>query len=242
MLFKKFKSKGLQELENAYLSVRKKEERIYTDEHVLLLPEISKDHSQYKEWQIRKDSLNQILKYLDQQSTVKKVLDLGCGNGWMSNALQQNGFETVGVDINLLELEQAARLFPNCNFYECDIFDDSSDLQQVDLVIISAALQYFEQPIKLIEKIKSTLLNKNGQIIIADTKFYKTEEIKAACLRSQKYYQSLEANDMIGHYFHHNVEILQQLNASIISNNSTFEKIIKRIKGINNPFNLYVIK
>lgn len=242
MLYRNSKSVNLQDVEKAYLKVRAKEERIYSDEQVKRLPEISKTHSQYNEWQIRKDSLKKIVECIGQQSTAKRVLDLGCGNGWMSNAIQQKGYDVVGVDINQLELEQAARLFPHCTFYERDIFDDTTDFHQFDVIVISAALQYFQQPLKLIKKLKEELLVNNGQILIADTKFYKTEEIGAARMRSENYYHSLQVDDMVHHYFHHNVEILHQMNAQVVRNNSNFETLINRFKGIRNPFKLYSIK
>ena len=95
-------------LEAAYIDVRKKEERIYSDEQLLKLPEIDKNHRHFKEWMYRRDSLQNLLAYLSKKP-FKKLMDLGCGNGWMSNSLSRNGFEVVGVDVNLTELEQIGR-------------------------------------------------------------------------------------------------------------------------------------
>ncbi|MEY3421011.1 MAG: hypothetical protein RIR48_1300 [Bacteroidota bacterium] len=241
MLYRKPKSAYLQKVEKAYLTVRTKEGRVYTDDQVLQLPNISKSHHQYKEWLIRKDSLYKILTVLNKQPQVKRILDLGCGNGWMCNALNKNGFEVVGMDINQLELEQAARLFPQCTFYERDILEDNSDLNPFDAIIISAAFQYFKEPQQLIEKLKNNLLNKDGFILIADTKFYTSMEFEAAQLRTEHYYHQMEVSEMIEHYYHHNVNILTKINARIVRNSSIFGTIFNRITGIKNPFNLYKI-
>jgi SAM-dependent methyltransferase len=241
MLYRKTKSTYLQSVESAYLSVRTKEGRVYTDDQVLLVQELSKSHPQHKEWMIRKDSLKKIINVLKDNPKVNRILDLGCGNGWMSNSLNKAGYEVVGLDINRLELEQAARLFTNCTFFEGDVFDDVTDLQFFDAIIISAALQYFKDPILLIEHLKKNLLNQNGFIVIADTKFYKMQDVKSAQLRTQTYYQQMQISEMTSHYFHHQIDILNQLNASVIKSKSIFAEVRDRLKGIKNPFKLYKI-
>jgi SAM-dependent methyltransferase len=241
MLYRRTKSAHLQDLETTYLSVREKEERIYSDDQVLILPKISRSHAQYKEWLIRQNSLGRICSFILKHPRVKRILDLGCGNGWMCNALNNRGYAVVGIDVNGLELEQAARLFPNCSFYERDIFEDNADLGTFDVIIISAALQYFKEPVQLIELLKRNLLDKDGFILIADTKFYSPEEVESAQLRTQHYYQSLQENEMTSYYFHHSTTLLKQINSHMVKNPRIFESLYYLFRGIKNPFNLYVI-
>ncbi|MEI9943398.1 MAG: hypothetical protein WDN26_04190 [Chitinophagaceae bacterium] len=40
-----------------YLTLREKEGRLYSDEEVLLLPDIKSFHPYYKEWQMRKKNI-----------------------------------------------------------------------------------------------------------------------------------------------------------------------------------------
>ena len=98
---------------NVYIKVRKKEQRILSDIEVVLLP-----HLGSKEWRLRKKSTNRFLAYLTSKKTSQKILDIGCGNGWFSNAMAQvsEKNKVTGLDINIEELEQAARVFKKENF------------------------------------------------------------------------------------------------------------------------------
>lgn len=241
MLIRNPKSNVLLQQERAYLEVRKKEARLYPDEVVHQLPEIDAAHDHCSEWQIRKQTLNQILQFVQAHPEIFRVLDLGCGNGWMSNALQQSGLEVVGVDINAHELEQASRLFPEVSFYELDILGDVSLLGRFDLVIISAALQYFEFPDPLIQKIQLELLHPYGYLLIADTHFYSEEERASAKKRSQHYYSKLDSNEMSKHYFHHEFSLLNKWKATPIFQKTIFQRLYARLRRKHHPFQLYLI-
>lgn len=97
--------------ENLYMELRRKENRLYGDEIVANLPEISRDHSQYFEWAVRKKSLHQLVNYL-QKKKPNSILEIGCGNGWLSHQLAKLlPAEICAVDVNETELRQAAYLF-----------------------------------------------------------------------------------------------------------------------------------
>lgn len=42
---------------------------------------------------------------------VKRVLDLGCGDGWTTNELIRRGYEVQGITVNPLEIEHAKRVY-----------------------------------------------------------------------------------------------------------------------------------
>src|ERR1700739_235600 len=94
-----------------YIRLRKKEERIYTDAEVSKLPDISASHIHYKEWLIRKQSCNKLFKYLKKKSKKQNILEIGCGNGWLSAKLASvTSGDVTGIDINTEEIEQASRV------------------------------------------------------------------------------------------------------------------------------------
>jgi protein-L-isoaspartate O-methyltransferase len=44
-------------------------------------------HRHYHEWQIRKASSNRLVKYLAKKQKILEILEVGCGNGWLSAKL-----------------------------------------------------------------------------------------------------------------------------------------------------------
>src|SRR4051794_33766657 len=99
-----------------YLSLRKKEGRLYTDEEVARLPHVVKNASLKKEWAIRSASCQRLIKYLAGKKTKLSILEIGCGNGWLSNQLAAvTKTQVLGLDVNQTELAQAQRVFSKPN-------------------------------------------------------------------------------------------------------------------------------
>jgi 2-polyprenyl-3-methyl-5-hydroxy-6-metoxy-1,4-benzoquinol methylase len=87
--------------EPVYISVREKEGRTYTDAELLRLPDIEKDHPHYIEWQLREESYGRLKKYLAKKISPMKILEVGCGNGWLSQRLSSlHAAAITGIDIN----------------------------------------------------------------------------------------------------------------------------------------------
>src|ERR1700749_4063432 len=90
-----------------YAGLRKKQGRTYSDTEVLSLPSIHSSHTFYKEWMVRKRSCKKLLRYIRKKGGVQNILEVGCGNGWLSAQLATNTNATViGLDINDIELQQ----------------------------------------------------------------------------------------------------------------------------------------
>src|SRR6187549_921819 len=87
--------------ERKYTTLRFKEKRMYSDEEVRHLPFIAREHPHYHEWVLRKRSCHRLVKYLEQKKTPLKILEIGCGNGWLSNQIIKiPGTVVIGSDIN----------------------------------------------------------------------------------------------------------------------------------------------
>src|SRR5690242_8456146 len=102
-----FYQKGLNRstpFEEDYLEIREKENRIYADDVVQVLPAVRADHPLANEWAARKASLKKVIEILRQRNH-GSILELGCGNGWLSNNLAVSlKTEICGLDINETEL------------------------------------------------------------------------------------------------------------------------------------------
>jgi len=185
-----------------YLRVREKEGRLYLDDVVAHLPYISDEHPLANEWRARATSASRLTKYLSRQHKSLSILELGCGNGWLSNLLSKAGHRVVGVDQNLHELKQATRVFSNPSFLSANIFSAPFALETFDVILLASVIQYFHDLPALINAL-SQHLKPDGEIHIMDSPLYADDEISNAIQRSQEYYSSLGFPEMAGQYFHH---------------------------------------
>lgn len=205
--------------EDIYLDVREKEGRIYPDEIVKSLPDISKDHVHYNEWKVRKKSSAELIKYFSGFSG-KNILDLGCGNGWLSNLISSKTENFVfAVDLNERELKQGAGIFagnPRLKFIYGNIFEDILPAGEFDFIIIASAVQYFEDLNSLLKRLFHFILP-TGEIHIIDSNFYNQQELSAAGLRTGRYYKSLSTPEMISFYHHHSWNELDDFKYKIIN-------------------------
>src|SRR5690348_1058332 len=75
--------------EKKYIQVRALESRLYTDDELVRLPEIAPSHPRYKEWQGRSQSCRRLIRYLSRRKTDLDILEIGCGNGWLTHQLAE---------------------------------------------------------------------------------------------------------------------------------------------------------
>jgi len=222
--------------EENYLAALDREKRLYSDEELLQLPSIAEQHPHYREWKLRKESADRLKKYLSALDRPLKILELGSGNGWLSHFLATiPGSELTGVDINLAEFIQAQRVFhqrPNLNFVHGDIQSPAIASQTFDCILFAASLQYFSSPRDIISY-SLQKLNKNGELHILDTNFYKKEEIGPAKKRTAGYFNSLGVPELTGFYFHHSLDELDPFAYTILYQPSFFNRHILQYK---NPF------
>lgn len=224
------------EKEALYLEVRRREDRVLKDEVVKSLPLVSKSSLYAKEWNWRKRSFQRFMASLPKGSPLR-ILDLGCGNGWMANRLAENPrWAVFAVDLNQEELEQGARLFgrSNLKFYYADILEDKFPEQPFDIILLAASVQYFPDLQRLIVCLRKQLAP-NGQIHLLDSPCYGSrEEQMAAKQRTVNYYQTIGAPEMAAFYHHHLWADVKAL-GGIDLNNTLWTKVLQKF-GWLSPF------
>ncbi len=200
-----------QEKEAAYLRARRLEGRVLNDDEVARLPHLPFAFCRLpleKEWRWRRRSFQRLQKYLRKKYAQRplRILDLGCGNGWMANRLaEQPNWDIWAVDLNETELVQGARCFgrSNLQFVYADVLQGILPQTHFDVVVLAASVQYFPDLPELWPALHNTLTT-NGEIHIVDSNFYPNETARAAAKqRTADYYAQLGVPEMSAFYHHH---------------------------------------
>lgn len=219
-----------------YPELREKEGRLYSDEQVVNLPEIPASHPLAGEWKLRRTSARKLVRYLARTHFPPAILEVGCGNGWLSRQLANvPGSEVTGIDLQLGELQQATRVFshiPNLKFMYGDIRSGSIADLRFHFIIFAASIQYFS-PLPEILDHAMTMLKPGGELHIIDSPIYQENEKGAAEERSDRYFRDMGFPDMREHYFHHGWQDLAGFPCEIMYRPSIVQHYIFQN---NNPF------
>jgi SAM-dependent methyltransferase len=214
-----------------YINIRAAENRIYSQDQLKALPEVAKNNPHLQEWKIRRKTTKNLLNYLYPKKDITSILEIGCGNGWLSNRMAASTDCTVvGLDVNLVELKQAAKAFEasqRVHFVYGNIADDIFARNSFDVVILAAAIQYFNNLPDLFSHI-FPLLRGGGEIHILDSPFYRNDQLPEARRRSSQYFASIGHWEMEKHYFHHSMDALKEFNPKVIYDPGEIKRRILR--------------
>ena len=203
--------------EQLYIKVREQEQRLYSDEQVMLLPHAGRTDAHYKEWLIRGRSAKKLSNYLIDKRKNLQILEVGCGNGWLSAQLSLiSGADVTGLDINKPEIDQAKRIFrkDNLRFINSTLNNLAYKEQQYDVVVFAASLQYFPSVVNVLNDA------------------YTAANVKHAVMRTRDYYAGMGYPELAGHYFHHQLTDLDSFDYQVRSNPTS---VINRLSG-KSPF------
>lgn len=111
-------------------------------------------------WGIR-ESLTEII--LDKKNS--KILEIGCGLGYLTYALRSEKYDVQGLDISKEAIENARNMFGD--YFICmDLFKlVQTKNEAFDLVILTEVIEHVERPIEFICAILKLLKN-NGKLIL----------------------------------------------------------------------------
>ena len=216
------------DFEELYIAVREHEKKAYTDTQLQALPDFD-SHS--LEWEIRKHSSERLITYLIKKNRFLRILEVGCGNGWLSAkmaALPKS--HVTGLDVNMAEISQANRVFkkPNLEFVYDAFNDNTFEKERFDIVVFAASLQYFPSVVAVLQQ-AVRILDRGGEIHIMDTPFYHPEEAAKAADRCRSYYNDMGIPEMADHYFHHSISEFWGFNYRILFNPaSLFHRLFKK--------------
>jgi SAM-dependent methyltransferase len=226
--------------EEAYIGLRKKENKLLSIAEIRSLPNLRSDHPDKKTWQRREKSVGRILDHLGRRSSLK-ILEIGCGNGYLSAQIAKRNHKVYGLDVNLFELRQAADAFgaDNITWYCADILHDTLPDAPFELIIFAASFHYFKDPVALIECCRQ-MLTANGEIHIFDSPFYSENEVVHAKQRSLDYFTASSAAPLSDFYSHNTLRVLQAYKPRMLYKPRPLLQRLLRIKD--SPFPWLMIR
>jgi ubiquinone/menaquinone biosynthesis C-methylase UbiE len=214
-----------------YINIRKAENRIHSIDFIRNLPEVPRGSLHYHEWRIRRKSAQDLLRYLNNRKNAGTILEVGCGNGWLTHLIAASSdYTVVGADVNLFELKQASEAFgdsPNIHFVFGNILDGIFARNSFDVVILAASIQYFNDLPALMNLILS-LVKDHGEIHILDSPFYTSDQVPEARRRSSQYFAKLDHPEMEKYYFHHSLDNLKEFRFEVMYDPGTVKNRILR--------------
>lgn len=227
--------------EETYLNVREKEQRFYDDDVIIKLPYTSKAHPYHSEWQMRIPILNKVINHLKVHHSNGLVLEIGCGNGWLSaNIANRVKADVIALDINQLELKEGARIFeetPNLHFVCADIFAKPFSDQSIDTIVLAGVTQYFAVFNELIDALLP-ILKPSGEIHLFDSPFYPSKQAAdLAKQRSLAHFTRLGHPEMAQNFHHHTFDVLKAYQYKIMYQPRSIKNRLKGKLGMQpNPF------
>lgn len=227
--------------EAQYIALRRKEQWLCNDDELAALPTVARTHPHYPEWTIRQRSANKLVQYLQSRKKTLRILEAGCGNGWLAHLLAGiPGSMVTATDINTTELQQAKRVFGKKNnlvFTEGDIRNNNWNKAGQDIVVFAASIQYFPWLGEIIHS-AFELLAPGGEIHILDSPFYDDNGKAKAEQRSAEYFRQAGFPEMAQHYYHHTHTELEPFDYTYLYDPQSWKQRLlpARITGPKNPF------
>ena len=114
---------------------------------------------------IRKREINLIVDTVERLKP-KRILDFGCGGGWLSKILHQEGYEVVGIDTSETLVTNAKRINLQSEFVVGDCTELSFKEKSFDMIIGVGILHHLEIHKTLVECHR--ILNENGHILFME--------------------------------------------------------------------------
>lgn len=228
--------------EALYAEVRGKERRLLTDAQVARLPD-GNGLWNADEWRVREQGMQRLLRVLQQQGPRLRVLEVGCGNGWLAAAMACDGHAVIGIDAFTAELEQAARVFPKVLFARADLFSPALPIGAFDAVIFAASIQYFSDCRAALKRALD-LAGPTGRVHVLDSVLYADASgAQSAQERSAAYFARLGVPGMAVHYHAHALnEVMQAGDASLLAGPSRKGLRSMLLRRNRSPFTHVVLK
>ena len=114
--------------------------------------------------------LNPIIFDILSKYQIKKVVDLGCGNGFLAGEISKKGYEVAGVEYDYGGYSIAKKAYPAIAFFNIGVQDqvppELANMGPFDAVVSTEVIEHLFSPHQL-PKFASGILRKNGLLILS---------------------------------------------------------------------------
>ena len=93
-----------------------------------------------------------------------RMLDLGCGTGWLTAILAQFG-PTTGVELSPLAINRAKEQFPDIEFFAGDFFEVPLERGVFDIVVSCQIIEHMDDRQRFVDLV-ADLLRPGGQLLL----------------------------------------------------------------------------
>jgi SAM-dependent methyltransferase len=126
------------------------------------------DDSRRHPWELaRVNTLAKILEFIEDFETISKVLDVGCGDGFIAyNVLSEFKVERIdGVDINLKidDIKRFSSLYKNFTFHSSF---ESLKMNKYNLILMLDVIEHIEDDVRFLNEIIEEYLDFGGYCLI----------------------------------------------------------------------------
>jgi SAM-dependent methyltransferase len=96
-----------------------------------------------------------------------RILDLGCGTGWLSGILGRFG-PTTGLDLSSAAIERARQLYPDVGFVAGDLFSAPLPHRAFDAVVSLQVIEHVEDQGRFVDRVADVLRPGGHLLLITD--------------------------------------------------------------------------
>jgi ubiquinone/menaquinone biosynthesis C-methylase UbiE len=213
-----------------------RENRVYSDPELRRLPWVEKTHPHSGEWALKKSNSEKLVRQLESRNELLHILEIGCGNGWLSYQLSRiPGSRVIGLDTRLSELQQAARVF-NSNsklkFVYGDIRSGFFNDLRFDIIVMSSSIEYFPCLTEIIDAARA-LLYSGGELHILHSRFYKPRQLEKSKREADAYFKQIGVPEMSRLHHLHSMVALNEYRYQVFHNPNSIFHFLQRKK---NPY------
>lgn len=111
-----------------------------------------------------------VIRHMLRYDKSKRILDMGCGNGEMTQRLIAEGFDVVGIDASQTGIDIAKRKHPDRFFLHdvsADKLPDEVGDRPFDIVISTEVIEHLYAPRAYMALIRRTLQSRRGDVILS---------------------------------------------------------------------------